>query len=437
MKFLLILGTLFLQAKHLTAHNLLPADSNKISGIIAAEYPAQIPQLTKDQQNRPVLSWVEQLPDKRYQLRYAVSNDNGKSFGEAIAVSSSTTISPHAENAPKIAFKPSGEIIAVWGVTATSLAAERSSQKHEPDTSKAAKLAGFHSSGSANKYAGLIYYSQSFDQGKNWTAARPLVTDPAGNDQRYFDIALNGEGEVVIIWLDNRKSSKSEGSALYLATTYEREGFQQQHKIAETTCQCCRTKLLIDQQQRIHVVYRAILQDTIRDMVHQVSEDGGRNFSAPKRIHADNWIIKTCPHTGPSMTSNSKGLHFAWYSAAPEKASYYVSSADNGKSFGNYGVISELARHPQMNSLPDAEIGLVWDEVQRTASGNYTRIGMEWRSAEGKRLSQLILTESGEMASYPVLLPLEDSFLVAYQLRTEKGAGIGWQLVERGALPKP
>jgi hypothetical protein len=374
-------------------------DSLKSATKIVADQNSSIPGLTKDRFSRPVISWVKALPENRFQFCYAISSDKGKTFGEPVIVTPSTSISPHAENAPKLLFKPSGEIIAVWGVTATK-----------------------------SKYAGLIYYSQSFDEGVSWSAARPLVNDPAGFDQRYFDIALNRQGEAVIIWLDNRKESTKEGSALYIATTYQREGFQQQHKIAETTCQCCRTKLHIDEKQQIHVVYRAILQDSIRDMVHQVSMDGGINFSAPKRIHEDNWVMRTCPHTGPTMTSNRQGLHFAWYSAAPTKASYYTQSTDNGGHFSEYAALSESARHPQMASLKNGEIALVWDEVNRSGSSPTTGITIERKTVDGKTSSRESLTQPEEMASYPVLIPLEEGFLIAYQVKTPAGQRIGWQI---------
>ncbi|GAB2652284.1 hypothetical protein GCM10027036_01560 [Flavihumibacter cheonanensis] len=394
---------------------------------IVADHASLIPGLTKDHLNRPVLSWVEQVTENRFRMRYAISTNNGKSFEAPVFVTPSITLSPHAENAPKLVFKPSGEIIAVWGVTSTSLQ-QGIGKKEESDGHSNHEEQTTIKSAPKSKYAGQIYYSQSFDEGKNWTTARPLVNDPEGNDQRYFDVALNQDGEAVIIWLDNRKTGNQEGSALFMATTYQQEGFQQQHKISETTCQCCRTKLLIDQQNRIHVVYRAILQDSIRDMVHQVSTDGGKTFSTPKRIHEDNWIVKTCPHTGPTMTINRSGLHFAWYSASPKKATYFTSSLDNGSSFTGFTTLSETARHPQIHSLANQLIGIVWDEVLRMGEKPATGIGMEWKSREGKTIGKFALTSPEEMASYPVILPLEDAFLVAYQVKTSAGQRIGWKI---------
>src|SRR4028119_1566689 len=99
--------------------------------------PGTCPYLTKDSKGNTVLSWVRRINDSSSVLCYAVSADGGKSFGNAIPVPASTNIHPHSENLPKVVFKPSGEIIALWGVS-------------NPNA--------------ANKYSGLINYAQSFDE---------------------------------------------------------------------------------------------------------------------------------------------------------------------------------------------------------------------------------------------------------------------------------
>src|SRR3954454_1256526 len=98
--------------------------------------PGQCPYLTKDNKGNAVLSWVRMMNDSSAVFCYAVSADGGKSFGNTVTIPSSTNIQPHGENLPKIIFKPSGEILALWGAA-------------HPNP--------------ANKYSGLVFYSQSFD----------------------------------------------------------------------------------------------------------------------------------------------------------------------------------------------------------------------------------------------------------------------------------
>ncbi|HTF30199.1 MAG TPA: sialidase family protein, partial [Flavitalea sp.] len=216
-------------------------------------------------------------------------------------IPNSGNIQPHGENLPKILFKPSGEILALWGAA-------------NPNQN--------------NKYSGLVYYVQSFDDGKSWTIPRKLVNDTASYDQRYYDVALLRNGEAGIIWLDNRKTTSSEGSGLYFASTEGRNGFLHDRLISQPCCQCCRTDLFVDNKGFIHTLYRGIIQDSIRDMVHSVSKDGGKAFAKPVRISDDNWVINGCPHTGPSMTETNTGLAFAWFTGGKNKGCYFSGSKD-------------------------------------------------------------------------------------------------------------
>ncbi|RYY48023.1 MAG: exo-alpha-sialidase, partial [Chitinophagaceae bacterium] len=161
-------------------------------GRLMDSLPGSSPYLTKDNNGNMLISWVRSITDSTAIFCYSRSTDGGNSFGPVISIPSSTNIKPHAENLPKIIFKKSGEIIALWGVG-------------NPNPN--------------NKYSGLVYYSQSFDEGKTWQAAKPLVNDTAGYDQRYYDVSLLPSGEAAIIWLDNRSQGGRDGSALYYAAT--------------------------------------------------------------------------------------------------------------------------------------------------------------------------------------------------------------------------
>ena len=103
--------------------------------------PGECPYLTKDNKGNTVLSWVRMINDSTSVFCYATSTD-GKSFSSPVLIPNSSNIEPHGENIPKIIFKPSGEIIALWGAA-------------NPNPK--------------NKYSGLVYYTQSFDNGKTWS----------------------------------------------------------------------------------------------------------------------------------------------------------------------------------------------------------------------------------------------------------------------------
>lgn len=349
------------------------------------------PYLTRDHRGNIVMSWARLLTDSTSVFCYAVSRDEGRSFDKPVVVPGSNNLLAHSENLPKIIVRPGGEIIAMWGAA-------------NPNKN--------------NKYSGQVFYSVSTDEGANWTGAQPLVKDTGSYDQRYYDVALMPDGEAAVIWLDNRKSSTCEGSSLYFART-EGNVFLGEKKITEGCCQCCRTDLYIDSKKDIHVLYRGIIEDSVRDMLHSVSTDGGNIFSTPTLISDDRWILKGCPHTGPAMTENKAGLHFTWFTAGGSKGSYYTSSPDNGKSFRPRERISESGSHPQIATGRDGSLVLVWDETIAAGDSHIQRVAVAKRSADGKEISRRYVTPEDESASYPVVLPIDNqTAFIAYTVRT-------------------
>ncbi|MEO6812552.1 MAG: sialidase family protein [Ginsengibacter sp.] len=344
--------------------------------------------LTKDNNGNIVLSWAKKVDSTKSVYCYAVSKNEGKTFEKAIEIPGSENVHPHGENMPKIIFKPSGEIIGVWG-------------EANPNPK--------------NAYSDLVYYSQSFDNGKTWSAKNQLVKDTTAYDQRYFDVALLPNGEAAIVWLDNRKNTTKEGSALYYSETQGNKGFTNQRMIGEPCCPCCRTDLFVDSKKNIHVLYRAILNDTIRDMVHTVSVDNGKTFSEPERISKDNWVIKGCPHTGPAMSENKNGIQFTWFTAGGKAGIYYCYSEDNGKTFSNREMVSgPSSKHCQITSL-DNKMAIVWNENVVKQSTSSSRIGIEIRNENGERpFKQFITSETGT-ATFPVIKAINaNAALVAY-----------------------
>lgn len=345
------------------------------------------PFLTTDNKGNIVISYIKEKNDSVTVMCYAISTDKGFSFGEPVEIAATKEVHPSAENLPKIVFKPNGEIIAVWGV-------DNSSPK--------------------KKYGGLVYYAQSFDDGKNWSEAKLLVEDTASIDQRYFDVSVLQNGEAGIIWLDNRTQTDKQGSTLYYAATNGKDGFQNEKPIDETICQCCRTDLFVDSKGNIHAAYRDIINDSIRDMVHTVSVDGGKTFAKSKRISPDNWAINGCPHTGPTMTENNNGLHFAWYTMGGGSGVFYSSTKDNGTTFSLRDSVSSKpsAKHPQITNLPNGEIIIVWDEtIQKEESFN-AWIGLQHRTKEGKIISTQYITSDDAVSGFPVVRAIDDKTVI-------------------------
>jgi hypothetical protein len=378
---------------------------NALNTPIVLDSLASCPFMTEDLQGNPVISYVKEINDSVSVIQYCIYDKGSGRLSEPVGIGSSKNVHAHGENLPKIIFKPNKEIIVIWGAA-----------NPNPE----------------NKYSGMILYSQSFDNGNSWTMAKPLVTDERSNDQRYFDLALLPNGEAAIIWLDNREDRETAGSSLYFASTNGKNGFEKERMIQGSICPCCRTDLFVDGSGVIHTAFRAIINDSIRDMVHMESADLGKTFSAPKRISADNWVINGCPHTGPSMVSNSNGMHFAWYTGEEPAGVFYTRSPFRSSSYLPKDSVSGngSAKHPQINCLDNDNMVLCWDETVKAGEKYNSRIGIQVRSKEGVPLIKKFISVSEDISEFPVLKSAgPNSVLIAYSRRMENGKAVICQLI--------
>nr|WP_295922277.1 sialidase family protein [uncultured Dyadobacter sp.] len=350
---------------------------------IDSTFTGSCPYLFTSGDTAAVFSWVRTLSDSEAVLCFKISD--GQDFGKTITVPGSEKVKPHGENLSKVILTPSGKIIAAWGVA-------------NPNPQ--------------NKYSGLVFYSASADGGATWT--KPAAISPAENsiDQRYFDLEILADGTVGAVWLDSRKDTKREGSSLYFATFGKNNTFEGEKPIDQTVCQCCRTDLFVDKTGGLHVAYRKILNDSIRDMVHIVSVDHGKSFSTPARISPDNWVVSACPHTGPAIVQTDSALSFVWYTMGTGKGVFFASSTDNGKTFSAKNAVgnSTAGKHPQVQLLKNGNQAIVWDEHIENGS----LIGLEVRSPNGEKLKTVHLTSKLGYSTFPVIKLVDNDLLIAY-----------------------
>ncbi len=396
------------------------SDQAMASLLSAPDSNASNPFLTKNHLGHPVLCWTEELSGENgFVVKYAVFDPEISVFGDIVTVAPSEGTSAHPENMNKVAFKSDGTAVAVY------------SRKHPTEQ---------------NRFAGSLFYTQSFDQGQTWTPEAFLHSDTSRNVGRgYFDLATLPDGEVGAVWLDGRYGRESTGSALFFAKTVGEQGFGEDKDIGESTCECCRTDLYVDVEGKLHIVYRDILNDSIRDIVHQYSTDNGVTFSDPRRISHDNWVLHGCPHTGPSLASTAAGLHAVWFTAGGGPGVYLTRTEDEGQTFSLRNKISGKARHPQMAASPDDRLVLVWDEMQDVVSGSVhagmhqggghavpsggSKIILQIRKGQ-VLLDTFTLSNPGADASYPVLALVGGNGLVAWSQQSEGNSAIYYRWMD-------
>ncbi|WP_343674072.1 hypothetical protein, partial [Chitinophaga sp.] len=182
------------------------------------------------------------------------------------------------------------------------------------------------------------------------------------------------------------------------------------------------TDLYTDPKGHLHVAFRDIISDSIRDMVHLLSVDTGATFSAPVRISADNWVVRGCPHTGPAMAANSFGLHCVWFTMGGGQGVYYCHSTDEGSTYSQRDTVSvtPMAKHPQITAVGDDKIVIVWDEPVKVGKEFNSRVGYQIRKGDGGVIKSGILTSDSLYVTFPVVKAVDaQTVLVAY---TKKGS---------------
>lgn len=320
-----------------------------------------------------ISSWTEKGVKKEDNyLKFAYYYKETNSFSNAITVTSSKGLQVHQESMGKVAITNSGILYAVFRIK---------------------------SKNSKSMYGGSLYYSISTNRGKNWSDKKKLVTDINSTSQSYFDLATLGDGELGLVWLDNRKlHPELDGQTFYFAKTKEKNGFQNEITLASSVCQCCRTDIEVDQNDVIHIGFRNIIEPIeigypdflsrqkteIRDMYYINSVNNGKSFSNATLISNDNWQVKGCPHTGPSLATTNKYTGAIWYTASNNNPGLYFTSKSKQK-FKSRDLVTKVGKHPQMI----AENGIfyiVYEEYYEVKGKGYSKIILEERTT-----SKLIL----------------------------------------------
>ena len=284
------------------------------------------------------------------------SNDKGKTYNPPVSVNRTPElVYAKGENRPKLAFGNNDEIYVSWTKKLTE-----------------------------KRFSGHIRFSRSIDGGKFYSDPVTVNDHLEITSHRFDSIAVNKKGDIYIAWLDKRDllaakraGKKYNGSALYYAvSTDEGRTFLKNKKIADTSCECCRTAIAIDTDQLPVIVWRHIFGDNIRD--HGIVKFSQRNQPGKmKRLSYDKWHIEGCPHHGPSISIAADGIyHTTWFNNAPERHGlFYANSTDKTATFStpiNFGNYDKSAAHPHVLSR-GKQVYIVWKEFDGKQSSLYLK----------------------------------------------------------------
>lgn len=182
-------------------------------------------------------------------------------------------------------------------------------------------------------------------------------------------------------------------------------------------CPCCRTALASTKDGRLYMAWRHVFPGSVRDIVVARSDDHGATWSAPERVHADNWTFDACPHAGPAIAVDAKGLlHVAWWTGKEGSAGvYYTQSSDGAKSFRAPTAlgVAQFSRpaHVQMGLTSANDVIVTWDDGTRAVPEVVVRVSRDGGAHFGDALP---LSAADRAGTFPVLGIAGDSVAVAW-----------------------
>lgn len=244
--------------------------------------------------------WVVSVRDGHVLLRHAGAP--GKALGAPVAVNrKAEAIDAQRENAPKIALGGHGTIYVSW----------------------------VHPR--AKQWSSEVRFARSTDGGKSFSVPVTVSDGPADTTHGFHAMAVAGNGDIVIAWLDGRGMTAAMAAGtphhgLSLHYTWSADGgrtFAPSRRLMDHTCECCRVALARTAGGHVAVFFRAIFGDNIRDHAFGVL----RTDAQPdhwQRATWSQWRIAACPEQGPALAIGGDGVrHAVWYEASHGPAIWY------------------------------------------------------------------------------------------------------------------
>lgn len=151
----------------------------------------------------------------------------------------------------------------------------------------------------------------SKDQGKTWTAGKPVNDVSGAAREGLHAIVADAHDNLFAAWLDLR----TPGMKLYGAKSTDGGATWSKNTLiyaspAGTICQCCAPSLTVDATGEITAMWRNVI-DGNRDLYVATSKDGVA-FSKARKLGTGSWQLNACPMDGGGIVTMNGKLISAW-----------------------------------------------------------------------------------------------------------------------------
>lgn len=283
--------------------------------------------------------WVADAADGHVRLRH--SDDLGKTFSAPVAVNATPErIYAEGENRPKLAIGPRGELYVSW------------------------------SQPLAAPWTGYVRFARSLDGGAHFSAPVTVHRDRAQITHRFDALAVDGNGRVVLAWIDKRDQAAATaagkpylGAAVYYTWSDDAGAhFQPERALAQHSCECCRIALARTPQGDVAAFFRAVYGDNIRDHAYATLRTDGQASHAQRATFSD-WHIAGCPHHGPGLAIAADGTrHAVWYEAHGKPTIHYGQLQPGHRASHAQAIAGIGASHADI-AAHGATVWIAWNQI--------------------------------------------------------------------------
>ena len=327
------------------------------------------------------------------------SPDDGASWDVPIVVNADPeAISAEGENRPKLAFAPDGGVLVSWTRPL------------------------------ARRFTGEIRLARS-DDGRRFDAPLTVHRDRQQITHRFETMAITGQGQVVVAWVDKRDLEKAlsekrdyRGAAIYAALSDDGgRSFRPEVKVGDHSCECCRIAIANDTDGLPLILWRHVFEPNERDhALVKLGADGAPG--SIERATFDRWRVDACPHHGPSLAVAPDGTrHAVWFNERDGEGRVFYGRLKNGRVEAQRTVGGERAAHADI-ALAGERIAIAWKEFD----GARTRLRAEVSSDGGAQFLSRELAMTDGASDQPRVLKRGEELLVFW--RTEKEGMKGYWL---------
>tara|TARA_R100001143_G_C3358055_1_gene133773 strand:+ start:2250 stop:3491 length:1242 start_codon:yes stop_codon:yes gene_type:complete len=275
------------------------------------EVGSRFPYLFKDNQNTLYMSWITNIEEEIYAVRYSTYKDELWTAPQTVRLATDF-------------FVNWADFPSVVGVDGEASAVQWL-QKVEGGT-----------------YAYHVQIGFQDDETGRWEQIVTPHLEESATEHGFVTMRPIDSDRILAIWLDGRNTEGrghheyediSKSMTIRSAEISSSGEITRSQVIDQTVCDCCQTDMAeIDGD--FLAVYRGRTADEIRDIMISRYSTADGSWSEPTRVHNDDWEIRACPVNGPRIAVSDNQVAVIWYTGTEEsKGVKLAQSNDGGNSF--------------------------------------------------------------------------------------------------------